>query len=145
VADLADKAKGYGIPAVTVDGNDVLAVYEATKSAVDRARQGRGTHFIEVKTYRRSGHAEHDGQEYVPKAELARWREQDPVERYTRRLHETGWAAPSDFEVIDERVRVEVDAATDACLDDPLPSADTALSGVYAQPPEAEHLWFRSR
>src|SRR5207247_11092734 len=69
VKDLAEKAKGYGIPAVTVDGNDVLAVYEATKFAVERARRGHGVQFIEVKTYRRKGHAEHDDQHYVLKAE----------------------------------------------------------------------------
>src|SRR5262245_61328195 len=60
VKDLAEKAKGYGVPAVIVDGNDVLAVYEATKYAVERERQGKGVHFIEVKTYRRKGHAEQD-------------------------------------------------------------------------------------
>src|SRR5207244_7013128 len=73
VKDLAEKAKGYGIPAVTVDGNDVLAVYETTKFAVERARRGHGVQFIEVKTYRRKAHAEHDDQHYVPKAELERW------------------------------------------------------------------------
>src|SRR6059036_2919489 len=83
VKDLAEKAKGYGVPAVTVDGNDVFAVYEATRFAVDRARRGKGVHFIEVKTYRRKGHAEHDDQSYQPKEELERWaRENDPVDRY---------------------------------------------------------------
>src|SRR2546426_7412976 len=67
VKDLAEKAKGYGIPAITVDGNDVLAVYEVTKLAVERARRGHGVQFVEVKTYRRKGHAEHDDQHYVPK------------------------------------------------------------------------------
>src|SRR3989475_10357195 len=82
VKDLAEKAKGYGIPAVTVDGNDVLAVYEATKVAVERARRGHGVHFIEVQTYRRKGHAEHDDQHYVPKEELDWWgKANDPVDR----------------------------------------------------------------
>src|SRR3954469_20819836 len=79
VKDLAEKAKGYGVPAVTVDGNDVFAVYEATRFAVERARRGEGVHFIEVKTYRRKGHAEHDDQHYVPKTDLERWsKENDP-------------------------------------------------------------------
>src|SRR5213594_2318774 len=73
VKDLAEKAKGYGIPSVTVDGNDVFAVYEATRFAVERARRGKGVHFIEVKTYRRKGHAEHDDQHYVPQDELDWW------------------------------------------------------------------------
>src|SRR5437867_12349059 len=87
VKDLAEKSPGYGIPAVTVDGNDVFAVYEATKFAADRARRGKGVHFIEVKTYRRKGHAEHDDQHYVPKGELEQWaKANDPVDRYVQRL-----------------------------------------------------------
>src|SRR5439155_20471000 len=87
VKDLAEKAKGYGISAGTVDGNDVLAVYEATKAAVARARGGGGVQFIEVKTYRRKGHAEHDDQHYVPQEELDWWAKQnDPVDRYVKQL-----------------------------------------------------------
>src|SRR3989454_2494154 len=87
VKDLAEKAKGYGIPSVTVDGNDVFAVYEATKFAVERARRGKGVHFIEGKTYRRKGHAEHDDEHYVPPGELERWaRENDPIDRYVKQL-----------------------------------------------------------
>ncbi|HXF96460.1 MAG TPA: thiamine pyrophosphate-dependent dehydrogenase E1 component subunit alpha [Gemmatimonadales bacterium] len=144
VKDLAERARGYGIPAVTVDGNDVLAVYEAAKSAVERARQGQGVQFIEVKTYRRKGHAEHDNQHYVPRAELEYWeRENDPVDRYVRRLLESGWAEEPDLKDIDDRARAEVDEATDACLEEPLPEGETALPGVYADPPSAEKLWFR--
>jgi pyruvate dehydrogenase E1 component alpha subunit/2-oxoisovalerate dehydrogenase E1 component alpha subunit len=145
VRDLAEKAKGYGIPAVTLDGNDVLAVYEGTKAAVDRARQGKGVHFIEVKTYRRKGHAEHDDQHYVSKDELSRWeRENDPVDRYVRRLLENGWVEEPELEALDDRARTEVDEATDACSDDPLPEGMTALPGVYVDPPAARPLWFRT-
>jgi TPP-dependent pyruvate/acetoin dehydrogenase alpha subunit len=145
VRDLADKAKGYGIPAVTVDGNDVLAVYEATKHAVERARQGKGVHFVEVKTYRRKGHAEHDDQHYVPPGELEAWaRDNDPVDRYVKQLLDAGWAEPSDLKEIDDHVRAEIDQATDACADEPLPAADTALTGVYASPPAAPPHWYRS-
>src|SRR5690348_2716400 len=73
VKRLADKAKAYGIPAETVDGNDVLAVYAATRVAVGAARAGQGTRTIEVVTYRRKGHAEHDDQRYQPKDEIAEW------------------------------------------------------------------------
>lgn len=145
VEHLADRVKGYGIPAVTVDGNDVLAVYEATKLAVDRARRGKGVHFVEVKTYRRKGHAEHDDQHYVPKEELARWAsENDPIDRYVKQLLGNGWAEAEDLAEIDEHVREEIDEATDACLNEPLPDGETALGGVYADPPAAEQLWFRS-
>jgi pyruvate dehydrogenase E1 component alpha subunit/2-oxoisovalerate dehydrogenase E1 component alpha subunit len=145
VRDLADKAKGYGIPAVTVDGNDVFAVYEATKFAVDRARRGKGVHFIEVKTYRRKGHAEHDDQSYQPKEELERWaRENDPVDRYVKRLLGADLVTEADLTDIDDRTRVEVDQATDACVDEPLPEAETALPGVYVDPPAADKLWFKT-
>jgi pyruvate dehydrogenase E1 component alpha subunit/2-oxoisovalerate dehydrogenase E1 component alpha subunit len=69
---LVDRVRGYGVSASTVDGNDVLAVYAETKRAVERARRGEGVQFIEVKTYRRAGHAEHDDQRYVPAGELDR-------------------------------------------------------------------------
>jgi pyruvate dehydrogenase E1 component alpha subunit/2-oxoisovalerate dehydrogenase E1 component alpha subunit len=145
VKDLADKAKGYGVPAVTVDGNDVLAVYDATKSAVERARRGKGVQFIEVKTYRRKGHAEHDDQHYVPKADIDRWAsENDPVDRYVQRLLSADLAGDGDLKGIDERVRVEVDQATDACVNEPLPDAETALPGVYVEPPAADTLWFKT-
>jgi pyruvate dehydrogenase E1 component alpha subunit/2-oxoisovalerate dehydrogenase E1 component alpha subunit len=144
VRDLADRVKGYGIPSVTVDGNDVFAVYEATKFAVDRARRGSGVHFIEVKTYRRKGHAEHDDQHYVPKAELERWaRENDPIDRYVQRLLSAELAGEGDLREIDERVRAEVDQATDACVNEPLPEAATALPDVYVDPPAAQRLWFK--
>src|SRR5437667_110208 len=125
VQHLADKAQGYGIPATTVDGNDVLAVYEATRSAVERARRGEGVHFIEVKTYRRKGHAEHDDQHYVPRDELERWaKENDPVDRYVRQLLANEWVEERELKEIDERARVEIDEATDACVDEPLPAAE---------------------
>ncbi|HET8712862.1 MAG TPA: thiamine pyrophosphate-dependent dehydrogenase E1 component subunit alpha [Gemmatimonadales bacterium] len=145
VKDLAEKAKGYGIPAVTVDGNDVFAVYEATKFAADRARRGKGVHFIEVKTYRRKGHAEHDDQHYVPPEEIEQWAKQnDPVDRYVTRLLDERLVTADDLSAIDARVRTEVDEATDACVDEPLPDAASALPGVYADPPAAERLWYRS-
>jgi pyruvate dehydrogenase E1 component alpha subunit/2-oxoisovalerate dehydrogenase E1 component alpha subunit len=144
VKDLADKAKGYGIHAVTVDGNDVLAVYAAAKHAVERARRGKGVHFVEVKTYRRKGHAEHDDQSYQPPEELDWWaKENDPLDRYAEQLLENGWAEEPELAELDRAVKDEVDQATDACVNDPLPAPQTALPGVYAQPAAAERLWFR--
>src|SRR3954465_5644220 len=86
-ASFTDKAVGYGIPGVRADGNDVVATYQVTKEAVDRARAGEGVTLIELVTYRRKGHAEHDNQSYVPAGEIDRWaRENDPVDRYVREL-----------------------------------------------------------
>jgi len=144
VKDLADKAKGYGVHAVTVDGNDVIAVHTATKHAVERARRGKGVHFIEVKTYRRKGHAEHDDQSYQPKQELERWaRENDPVDRFIKLLLDNGWAEETELTEIDRAAKEEIDQATDACVNEPLPQPETALPGVYAHPEAAPRLWFR--
>jgi len=144
VTHLAEKAQGYGIPTVTVDGNDVLAVYAAAKHAVERARRGKGVHFIEVKTYRRKGHAEHDDQHYVPEDELERWaKENDPIDRYAKQLIENEWVEAAELTALDQRIRDEVDRATDACVDEPLPAPETALGGVYADPADTEKLWFR--
>ena len=145
VKDLAEKARGYGIPGTTVDGNDVLAVYEATRFAVERARRGHGVHLIEVKTYRRKGHAEHDDQHYVPKDELDWWaKENDPVDRYIKQLVQNDWAEERGLKEIDARVKAEIDEATDACADEPLPPPESALGGVYVDPPAAPHHWYRS-
>jgi TPP-dependent pyruvate/acetoin dehydrogenase alpha subunit len=144
VARLADKAKAYGIPGVTVDGNDVLAVYQATKEAVDRARGGGGTTLVEVVTYRRGGHAEHDDQRYQPRNEIDEWAHtNDPVDRYTAQLRDRGWATQQERDGVIERVRRELDAAVAECEHDPLPQKQAALSAVWTSPPETDLLWFR--
>src|SRR5213076_1984628 len=102
---FVDKAIGYGIPGSQADGNDVLSVYDATKVAVDCARAGGGVTLIELMTYRRKGHAEHDNQSYVPTGEIERWeRENDPIDRYMVRLHDEFEFSKADVEAVDERV-----------------------------------------
>jgi len=141
---FVDKAVGYGVPGEQADGNDVLAVYDVTKRAVDRARSGGGVTLLELMTYRRKGHAEHDNQLYVPPGEIERWeRENDPVTRYTARLRDEPGFSVSELEAIDERVRREVDDATDVAERSGVPEALSALEGVYADPPRADRLWFR--
>jgi len=144
VRQLSDKAAGYGIPGVRADGNDVIAVYETTKAAVDRARAGGGVTLIELVTYRRKGHAEHDTQSYVPAEELARWEQNDPIDRYTSRIMESGWGTETELRNIDDRVLRELDAAVTAVEGEPFPAADTALDEVYRDPPRAEREWYRS-
>src|SRR5689334_7957943 len=90
VANLADKASGYGIPGYVVDGNDVVACYEVMRRAAEFARGGGGAVLIEAKTYRRKGHAEHDDQRYVSPAELEYWEKRDPVDRYQRHIISSG-------------------------------------------------------
>jgi TPP-dependent pyruvate/acetoin dehydrogenase alpha subunit len=132
VERLAAKAKAYGVPAETVDGNDVLAVYAAARRAVARARGGDGVTLIEVVTYRRKGHAEHDDQRYQPKDELERWARNDPIDRYVARLTDAGWAEAKELAAIDERVSAELDAAAAQADGEPAPEPHSALGGVYA-------------
>src|SRR5687767_5391159 len=142
--ELKDKAIGYGIPGERADGNDVLAVYEVTKRAVDRARRGEGVSLIELVTYRRKGHAEHDNQSYVPAGEIERWeKENDPLTRYVQRLTADEAVPAAELEAIDARVMQEIDAATDEAERSPVPDSQDALVGIYADPPAVEPLWFR--
>jgi pyruvate dehydrogenase E1 component alpha subunit/2-oxoisovalerate dehydrogenase E1 component alpha subunit len=143
VERLADKALAYGVPGVTVDGNDVLAVYQVTRDAVESARQGKGVTLIEVVTYRRKGHAEHDDQRYQSKEEIAQWEQRDPILRYTDQLEREGWADASVLHAIDGRVAEVLDRAVADCENDPLPDVSTALTEVYATPASAERLWYR--
>jgi pyruvate dehydrogenase E1 component alpha subunit/2-oxoisovalerate dehydrogenase E1 component alpha subunit len=140
---FVDKAIGYGVAAEQADGNDVIATYEATKRAVDRARRGEGVTIVELITYRRKGHAEHDNQSYVPAGEIERWeRENDPIARYVARLTAEGTSAETLADV-DARVQQEIDEATDAAEQSGAPEPLDALVGVYADPPATEPLWFR--
>jgi TPP-dependent pyruvate/acetoin dehydrogenase alpha subunit len=143
---FVDKAVGYGIAGEQADGNDVLAVYEVTKRAVDRARNDGGVTLVELMTYRRKGHAEHDNQSYVPAGEIERWeRENDPIARYVARLTGDAGFSAEELAAVDDRVRKEVDAATDQAEASPAPAALDALVGVYADPPAEQPLWYRSR
>ena len=144
-AHFVDKALAYGVPAEQVDGNDVLATYEATKTAVERARRGEGVSLLELITYRRKGHAEHDNQSYVPPGEIDRWAsENDPLTRYERVLVEQNGVEAEELRAIDRRVQDEIDEATDAAERSPMPEPTDALAGVYAQPPTVDPLWFRA-
>jgi TPP-dependent pyruvate/acetoin dehydrogenase alpha subunit len=141
---FADKAAGYGIPGVRADGNDVLETYRVTRDAVDRARRGEGVTLIELLTYRRKGHAEHDNQSYVPAGEPERWaRENDPLDRYVGALTRTLGVDPAELTALDARVAAEIDRATDLAEASPAPAGPDALLGVYADPPAAPLLWFR--
>jgi TPP-dependent pyruvate/acetoin dehydrogenase alpha subunit len=142
-AQFIDKAPGYGIAAEQADGNDVIATYEATKRAVDRARRGEGVTLVELITYRRKGHAEHDNQSYVPAGEIERWEsENDPITRYVARLRESG-VSDETLAELDARVVREIDEATDMAERSGAPEALDALRGIYADPPAERPLWFR--
>ncbi|OGT95075.1 MAG: pyruvate dehydrogenase [Gemmatimonadetes bacterium GWC2_71_9] len=139
---LVDQARRYGVNGDSADGNDVLAVYEVTKVAVERARAGGGVTLIELHTYRRKGHAEHDNQHYVPKEELAHWEARDPIDRFVKRLGETGWVSAAERAAVDARVAAELDEAVATAEHEPFPEPETALLGVYAEPAAQPCLWF---
>ncbi|MFZ2490217.1 MAG: thiamine pyrophosphate-dependent dehydrogenase E1 component subunit alpha [Thermoanaerobaculia bacterium] len=129
---LADKAYAFGCHGETVDGNDVLAVYGATNRAVERARNGDGVTLLEVKTFRMKGHAEHDNQAYVPPEIIEEWQARDPLVRFERVLLELGVASAAEFDAIQQRVRREVDVATDEAERSPMPDPSEAALGLFA-------------
>lgn len=130
-ASFVDRAPGYGVHGETCDGNDVLAVYEMTRRAVERARAGEGASLLEVVTYRRKGHAEHDTQFYVPPEELAYWEARDPIDLFEKRLLENEWASSEELEAIRSRIATEVEAAREEAEASGMPEPDSALDGVY--------------
>lgn len=144
-AQFVDKAIGYGIPGVRADGNDVLEVYRVTKEAVDRARSGGGVTLLELLTYRRKGHAEHDNQSYVAPGEVERWAQtNDPIDRFVARLTTEFGCGAEELTRVDDDVRAVVDAATELAEQSPPCDGPDALVGVYANPPVMPTLWYRS-
>ncbi|MBK9091166.1 MAG: thiamine pyrophosphate-dependent dehydrogenase E1 component subunit alpha [Holophagales bacterium] len=131
-ATLADKAAGYGVASAIVDGNDVLAVVEAARRAVAWAREGNGPFLLECKTYRRKGHAEHDGQAYVDPEELAEWTRRDPIARFERHLDEGGVLDAAAREAVRAGIDAELDAAVAEAEASPAPIPDPEFRGVRA-------------
>lgn len=133
VKDIAVRAAAYGIPGVVVDGNDVLAVYEATKRAVERARAGGGPTLIEAKTFRMKGHAEHDDAGYVPKHLFEDWKQKDPIERFERHLLGRGLATDEDLKAIVAKIDAELIPEVDFALASPMPPPERAFENVYEE------------
>jgi pyruvate dehydrogenase E1 component alpha subunit/2-oxoisovalerate dehydrogenase E1 component alpha subunit len=129
---FVDRARSYGCYGEQVDGNDVLAVYEITRRAIERARQGLGPTLIEADTMRMRGHAEHDDMKYVPLPLIEEWAKKDPLLRYERRLLDRGAATPADLASV--KARIETLLAEDLAWAEqsPFPDPTSGLSGVYA-------------
>jgi pyruvate dehydrogenase E1 component alpha subunit len=132
VRDLAIRAEGYGFPGVTVDGNDVIAVYDATVTARERALAGEGPTLIEAKTYRYRGHYEGDPMIYRPKGELEEWRQRDPIPVFRLRLIQSGIVSEGEIEELMGSVQEQLDEAVQYAAAAPIPVAEEALQGVYA-------------
>ena len=132
VKDYSVKAQAYGMPGVTVDGTDVLAVYDATSEAVARARAGQGPSLIEGVTMRMHGHAEHDPADYVPRELLEEWQKRDPVALFENVLLEHGIIDEETASKTREAARQKAIEARKKALADPLPDPATVEQGVYA-------------
>jgi pyruvate dehydrogenase E1 component alpha subunit len=131
-ASFADRAAGYGFPGVLVDGNDLFAVYAATKAAVERARRGDGPTLIEARTYRLNVHNTADNpRRYRSEAEEAGARRAEPLIRVLAYLKSTGHIGEGDLEILDGELNAEIDAAVDRVRRLPRPGSDAVLAHVY--------------
>ncbi|MYA80095.1 MAG: thiamine pyrophosphate-dependent dehydrogenase E1 component subunit alpha [Acidobacteriia bacterium] len=131
VKNVADRASAYGMPAEIVDGNDVFAIFDATRRAVAHARNGLGPYLIECKTFRVSGHSAHDAADYVPQHVREEWSKKDPILRLQKDMVERGWATEQDFRQVRQGVLEEIDDAVNWALEQPFPDPATLEEGVY--------------
>lgn len=132
IENVADRAAGYGMPGQVVDGNNVLAVYEAITDAARRARAGQGPSLIECKTMRMTGHSEHDDAKYVPKSLLEEWRKKDPILVMESYLTEKRILTKKLKEEISAKIAREIDQAVETAQKAPLPEPEEALDSPYA-------------
>jgi len=128
---FVDRAQAYGCQGVRVDGNDVLAVYETTRLAIDRARHGLGPTLIEAETMRMRGHAEHDDMKYVPPALLEDWAKKDPILRYEAVLAARG-CTPAEMDAVVTGLEASLSQDLAFAEESPFPEPGSGLSGVYA-------------
>lgn len=143
--DLADRGAGYGMPGEVVDGNDVLAVYQAVRAAASRARCGEGPTLLEFKTFRMRGHEEASGTDYVPQEQLAEWERKDPLRRFESYLLQHTLLGETEMAATRAAYKARVDALAEEALaaPEPRPQTERAVSGVFApsllvpQPPPA--------
>ena len=135
ITDIVDRAAGYGMPGVIVDGMDVVAVHEAATEAVARARRGEGPSLIEAKTYRFYNHhgVQNLGLKYRTDDEVAEWRERDPIFSFEERMIETGTATRDDIDTVWAELRADIDTAIEFAEASPVPTADQLLVDVYTE------------
>jgi pyruvate dehydrogenase E1 component alpha subunit len=129
---IAQRADAYGMPGVTVDGNDVLEVYEAAKKAVEKARSGAGPVLLECVTYRWKGHSKSDQELYRTKAEIQAWKKRDPITRFRKLLVSAGVITEEEAATIEGDAHRTIARALEYAQSSPEPDVDTILEGVYA-------------
>jgi pyruvate dehydrogenase E1 component alpha subunit len=130
--DPVDRAATYGFPGVSVDGNDVEAVFDAAREAADRARAGDGPTLIECHTLRMHGHGAHDDMSYVPDELFEEWKQRDPIDRYGRALAEEHGFSQEELDSVRESAEGEVAEAAERALASPMPKPELAFEGVFA-------------
>lgn len=134
VKDVSVRAKGYDIPGITVDGNDVYAIYEAAETAIKRARQGKGPTLIECKTYRWRGHWTGDPEVYRTKEDVKAWMEKDPIKRMKEKMLEDKIATEAQLDAIVTKAIADVEEAAAFAVASPEPDPKTVMDNVYYVP-----------
>lgn len=128
IEQISDRGAAYGIPGETVDGNDVIAVYKAVKSAAKRARDGHGPTLIEAVTYRWKGHSKSDRQLYRTREEVKEWMEKDPIERFRKLLS----VSDAELKELQKEAKAKIQEAVEFAENSPEPDVATILEGIYA-------------
>jgi len=147
IENLADRAKAYGIASYVVDGNDVVAVYQTAKEAVDRARAGEGPILIEAKSMRMRGHAQHDPAEYVPKEMFEYWKQRDPIEQYEKFLMGKKLLDAATKKELENKMEALLEKDRDFAEASPMPPPELAEQGVYCTGDDCHRVapkWERS-
>src|SRR5258707_613551 len=132
IDDVADRAESYGFDGVSINGNDVLAVYQTTQGALARARGGGGPTLVECKTYRWHGHSEHDKAFYRTDEELAMWKSRDPIPTFTTYLKGINVLTDEQGAKIDAAVKQTIDDAVEFAQNAPDPDPGAAITDLYA-------------
>jgi pyruvate dehydrogenase E1 component alpha subunit len=130
IENISERARSYGIPGITVDGNDVMAVYGAARKAVERAKNEEGPTLLECKTYRHRGHSRFDPATYRPEEEVREWMERDPLMVFKKALLQKG--IPEEFfQKIIDQVNTEIEEAVAFARESPLPRPEEALDDIW--------------
>jgi pyruvate dehydrogenase E1 component alpha subunit len=133
IEDFSDRAKAYGFPGITIDGNDVFTVHKIAYEAIKKAREGKGPTLIECKTYRWYGHSEIDPADYRTKEELDEWMKKDPLKRAEKTLLDQGILTTQKREAILEQFEQELNEAIEVCEKEKYAEPEEAYRDVYSE------------
>ncbi|MDO4288498.1 MAG: thiamine pyrophosphate-dependent dehydrogenase E1 component subunit alpha [Eubacterium sp.] len=132
IENISDRAAAYGIPGITIDGNDILEVYKITWKSLQYARAGKGPVLLESKTYRYNGHSKSDAQVYRTKAEVESWKKKDPILKFENYLSNSGQMSAEEMEALKSRAYQSIEDAVAFAESSPEPPITAVLEDVYA-------------